>query len=83
VGRKPILSETGICQLEVPHERASIDFPKIGTRISGLHIRTCKRRREKRASQAHDDALRIKRESKATVRVYTSVRELTPQFYGT
>jgi hypothetical protein len=27
----------------VPHERASIDFPKIGTRISGLHIRTCKR----------------------------------------
>jgi hypothetical protein len=26
VGRKPILSETGICQLEVPHERASIDF---------------------------------------------------------
>jgi hypothetical protein len=25
------LSETGICQLEVPHERAPIDIPKFGT----------------------------------------------------
>jgi hypothetical protein len=25
------LSETGICQLEVPHERAPIDVPKFGT----------------------------------------------------